>query len=595
MYFDTIYAISSGEIKSGVVVFRISGRDAFKVIDIFLIENLSLSIIKPRFAYLRELYSIDNQNINLEFLNLLKEDKKISKYPIDKVLLLFFKAPNSFTGENIVEIHAHGSLAVMKMISLQLSKFFRHAKPGEFTKTALFNNKISVYEVESLQTLLAAETIMQHQLSLTQKNPKVEQQHLNWRGKLINALAYAEACIDFSDEDDIPIDLISNVVDIIINIKVEIEKGIEQMSYIEKIKTGINTAIIGKPNSGKSSLINLLAKKQVAIVSGIPGTTRDAIEVCIDIMGNQVNIIDTAGIRNVPSDILDNEVEKIGIDIAKNLFLSSDIKIILISIDDFDQVFLEDIFAILKQFYIDDLALQLQLSQIIFVFNKIDLFDDNNFINDESFAIINFNNIKEDIDAPLNIGKANVNNTNKTNENTNDKTNKNVSNNINEKISKNIKFNNKINSYLNKIKEIFANKLNISTLNNLESMLENKLYPKKIITQNDNIEPENDNINPTIIFISSKNEINIDLLIKNIAKKCKNFIPKENPIITSARQREYFMHTIFYLDQALNSKNNLVFLAENIRQAIKSFEPIIGKINTEDLLDKIFADFCIGK
>ncbi|MFO1129966.1 MAG: tRNA modification GTPase [Rickettsiales bacterium] len=598
MYFDTIYAISSGEIKSGVVVFRVSGPHAFKVIEIFSIRNLLLNQIEYRKTYLRNLYSnnlfncidnnkdvndfkinnLDNIDGNIEITNHnkisniindsqnysneitnnnilnindnfphYKDDDKQSNNVIDKVMLLFFKGPNSFTGEDVVEIHAHGSIVVMKMISFELSKFFRHAKPGEFTKRAFLNNKMTLYEVDALQSLLAAETITQHQLSQNQINPIVQAQHQNWRNELLNIYAFIEAYIDFPEEE-LPIELINNIINLITEMKNKMQIAIEQNINLEKIKLGIRTTIIGKPNAGKSSLLNLLAQKQVAIVSKIPGTTRDSIETYLDIKGYQINIIDTAGIRSSTED----EIETIGINIAKTNFITSDIKIILISIDDIDIEFLQDIYNTLKEFYLDEAQLKLQKEQIIFVLNKIDLLNEAEKIK----YIQNINN--QDIQDFKNSKNAN------TFENIN-----NIEKNINSE-ENNINFS-KLTSKLD-------------NLNNIKNLI-------KKIFELDDIYLNEDNF----ISISSTENININNLLDAIQIKCKSLHPKEPAIISNIRQREYFLHTIFYLNNALNNIHDIVFLSEDIRSAINALESIIGKIEVEEMLGKIFSEFCIGK
>jgi len=273
---DTIYALSSAPGKAGVSVVRVSGPAALTSLK--ALAKLE-GIIEPRHVLFKPLY--DHKN-NL----------------IDQALLLPFKGPASFTGEDVVEYHIHGSPAVLESLLQALSTFDGHrpATHGEFTRRAFENGKMDLTEAEAIADLINAETQMQREQALSQMGGALFNLYEDWRARLIKAMAYIEAVIDFPDED-VPDSEIMKMHPALEQLRAEISAHLNDNRRGERLREGIHIAILGAPNAGKSSLLNLLAKRDVAIVSPTAGTTRDIIEAHLDLAGYPVIIADTAGLR----------------------------------------------------------------------------------------------------------------------------------------------------------------------------------------------------------------------------------------------------------------------------------------------------------
>lgn len=248
-----------------------------------------------------------------------------TKELLDECLISFFKNPHSFTGEDIAEISLHASPFIVRKLCEILSEIdnCRLAEAGEFSKIAFLNNKLDLVKAEAIPDLIASETQAQHQQSILQLQGKLGEIYENWCTRLIEISALIEALIDFP-EDDLPQNIIDDIEKKVFNLKQEIKLHLNDGKVGQKIKNGINLAIIGAPNVGKSSLINFLAKSDVAIVSEIAGTTRDVVETYLDISGYQVKISDTAGIRKT-----EDKIEQAGIDRALKKAFEADIKILL--------------------------------------------------------------------------------------------------------------------------------------------------------------------------------------------------------------------------------------------------------------------------
>jgi tRNA modification GTPase len=227
-------------------------------------------------------------------------------------LAVYFKSPKSFTGEDVVELHIHGGYANTSIILSALAsiKYLRIANQGEFTKRAFINNKIDLTGIEALGDLINSQTEQQHEQALFHMGGSLSKLYLNWRKKLIELTALIEVELDFADED-LPDNISNNLHNKIDLIIAEMESHLGESNKGEILRNGFKIAIIGEPNVGKSSLINLLAKRDVAIVSEIAGTTRDAIEVNLNIAGFPVVIVDTAGLRES-----NDKIENLGINIA---------------------------------------------------------------------------------------------------------------------------------------------------------------------------------------------------------------------------------------------------------------------------------------
>ena len=300
----TIYALSSGPGLSGIAVIRISGPNTKKVLK----KLTFLPIPNPKVASLRKFKNPETNDL------------------IDEGILLWFPRPESYTGEDMAELHVHGSKAVIEAIYLCLSKIegCRLAEPGEFTKIAFENGKINLLKAESISDLIASETEIQRQQAIKIMSGKSSDKFNFLRQKLLKLLSNIEAKIDFPDED-LPNNILKNIRSEIKSIKIEIDKILNDQKVGEKIREGFKIAIIGPTNAGKSSLLNYLSKREVAIVSEIAGTTRDVIEVSLNLNGFPVVISDTAGIRESK-----DEIEKKGIKLALEKAENSDLILIII-------------------------------------------------------------------------------------------------------------------------------------------------------------------------------------------------------------------------------------------------------------------------
>ena len=255
---------------------------------------------------------------------------------IDRGLVVFFPGPNSFTGENCGEFHVHGGIAVVRALSSALSEFegVRQADAGEFTRRAFMNGKMDLTQAEGLGDLISAETEAQRRLALRQSEGGLLTLYNGWRSRLVQARAMVEAAIDFSDEDDVAVRALINIEQMLSAVSVEISRHVSGYRHSEIIREGFNVVILGAPNSGKSTLINALAGREVAIATSEAGTTRDLIDVRLELSGNLVVVTDTAGIRENAG-----HVEAIGIDRARNRAASADM--ILLVEDSKDPVAIE--------------------------------------------------------------------------------------------------------------------------------------------------------------------------------------------------------------------------------------------------------------
>lgn len=300
---DTIFAQATASGRAGVSVVRLSGPSAHEIA-----RQIAGRLPEPRGSALREI-------------------RDHSGEVLDQALVLNFAAPHSFTGEDVVEFHLHGSIAVMRACLGLLSTFpdARLAEPGEFTRRALENERLDLVQVEGLADLIEAETEAQRKQAL-----RVLSGHLgalvgSWRKDLIRAAALLEATIDFVDED-VPVDVTPEVNTLLDRVAHAIGKEIAGTHVAERIKTGFEVAIVGPPNVGKSTLLNALAGRDAAITSHIAGTTRDVIEVRMDLGGLPVTLLDTAGLRNTA-----DEVEAIGVERAIGRAQNADMRVFLIA------------------------------------------------------------------------------------------------------------------------------------------------------------------------------------------------------------------------------------------------------------------------
>ncbi len=443
----TIYALSTVLGKSGVAIIRISGKEALQVVR--LMTNLNPNNIKARYAYFTDLKDL------------------IKSQTLDKCLLLYFKAPNSFTGEDIVELQIHGSRAVISSVLNNLSRIpeFRMAEPGEYSKRAFYNQKMDLTEAEGLADLIDAETEAQQKYALRQMEGSLKNLYDDWRTQLVTIMAHLEAYIDFPDEE-IPKSVVNSLNNTVFKLREAIRKHLSGDTIGERLREGFRVVIVGRPNAGKSSLLNTFAQRDVVIVSDIAGTTRDAVDIHLDLNGYPVIITDTAGIRET-----EEAIEKQGVEIAYRKINDADLLICLFDASqDTVQVF-------------DNIA-KTYGDKMVYVANKVD---------------------------------------------------------------------------------------------NLTS------------EQCSNIKKQD------ILLISAKHHQGIDLLLQRITKVIEDkFTSNSNLLITRARYREALSQALQSLD-LFDLDKEIELSAEDIRLAAREIGKITGRIEIDEILDKIFGSFCIGK
>ncbi len=306
----TIYALSSGPGISGVAIIRISGPEAAKVIKALTGKEIP----KPRMATLTKINNINTSEL------------------IDEGIIIWFPGPESYTGEDMVEIHIHGSKAVILALQNEIAKVknCRLAAPGEFTKLAFQNGKINLLKAESIADLISAETEIQRLQAVKIMKGKSSEKFNLLREKLLKLLSFIEAKIDFPEED-LPDENIKKIKKDSTDILNEIKKILDDQKVGEIIREGFKIAIVGPTNAGKSSLLNNLSNREVAIVSEIAGTTRDVIETHLNLDGYPVIISDTAGMRESK-----DEIEKKGIKLSLDRAENADLKLVVVDAKSID-------------------------------------------------------------------------------------------------------------------------------------------------------------------------------------------------------------------------------------------------------------------
>jgi tRNA modification GTPase len=300
----TFFALSSGPGIAGVAIIRVSGPETQKVI-----KNLTgKSLPIPRVATLRKIYKFNTSEL------------------IDEGIILWFPGPESYTGEDMAEIHVHGSKAVVDALHLSISSIenCRLAEPGEFTKLAFQNGKINLLKAESIADLISSETEIQRKQAIKIMNGKSADQFNFLREQLLKTLSHVEAKIDFPDED-LPTNILDEIQNSLNEVIKKIEKILNDQKVGERIREGFKIVILGPTNAGKSSLLNHLSNRDVAIVSEIAGTTRDVVETHLNIDGYPVIISDTAGIRDSK-----DEIEKKGIKLSLTRAEEADLKLVVV-------------------------------------------------------------------------------------------------------------------------------------------------------------------------------------------------------------------------------------------------------------------------
>jgi len=440
----TIFALSSAPGRAGVAVLRVSGRAAANAL-----KALAGELPEPRRAHLVTL-----------------RDPK-SGESLDQAIVLWFPAPNSFTGEDVAEFHLHGGRAVVQGVADALGRLtgLRPAGAGEFARRAFEHGKLDLTEIEGLADLINAETQAQRRQALRQTEGALGALYDRWRGELIAALAHIEAALDFSDEADVPELVSTRARPAVEGLVREIASHLDDHHRGERLRDGFRVLLAGPPNAGKSSLLNALARRDAAMVSEEPGTTRDVIEVHLDLGGFPVTVMDTAGIRKARG-----EVEREGV--ARTFARAGDADLIVWLVDATAPVW--------------DLPDELQESgaDLVTVLNKIDL----------------------------------------------------------------------------------------ERLERLEV------------------------VSDQTIDISAKTGLNIDALTAAIeAYAIEGLGAGEAPSLTRARHRVELESTHEALVRFLEGPPELELRAEDLRQAVQALGRITGRVDVEDVLDRIFSEFCIGK
>lgn len=294
---DLIYAEATPPGRGGVSIVRISGTGARNAA-----ERLAGRLPQSRHAYLRQI--ADGDEI------------------LDRALILWFESGQSFTGEEVVEIHLHGAPVIVRRLGQLLrAQSIRLAEAGEFTRRAFLNGKMDLSEVEGLGDLLAAETESQRRIALRTSSGELARKAESWRSLLVRAGALTESSIDFADEE-VPDDVPEEVFVLLDRFRRELDDQIRGYAAAERIRNGFEVAIIGPPNAGKSSLLNRIGRREVALVSDVAGTTRDIIELRVDLRGLAVTFLDTAGLRESQ-----DRIESLGIDRARGRALAADLRV----------------------------------------------------------------------------------------------------------------------------------------------------------------------------------------------------------------------------------------------------------------------------
>lgn len=445
----TVFALSTVYGQSGIAIIRITGSNFLLALEKF---SIRMDNIEPRYCHLITL----------------RDEEKI----IDHALMIYFKGPNSFTGEDLLEFHLHGSKAVINLVLSKLAEIenFSPADPGEFTRRAFQNGKLDLVQAEGLLAVIHSETEEQLFQANRQLSGENSQIFLTLRNQILQIFANCEALLDFPEDDledeesgeKVP-KIEENIFQQLKTIQLQLEEFLFDSAIGEKIYSGFKVAIVGEPNVGKSSLINFLAKKPVAIVSEIAGTTRDLISVSLNIGGYQVELIDTAGIRDTT-----DKIESIGVARAKEIIENVELVLVLTTLD-----------------------------------------------------------------KPL--------------------------------------------SYKDFIKD---SKNHILILNKMDD------YHQEFFEINEQ----------KYLAISIENDLNLDFLIDQIKVRIKNLIPSHSPVITSKRQRTIMEKLYSDLKQILETDYPFLdILTEDIRNLAFYISQLTGSIATDEILEELFCNFCIGK
>ncbi len=476
---STIFALSSGHGKCGVAVIRVTGPSSSKALAA-LTEPSKLP--SPRLAAVRTL----------------RHPK--TRLPLDHALTLWFPGPKSFTGEDSAELQVHGGLAVVNAVLSALGSLddLRPAEPGEFTRRAFHAGKLDLTQVEGLGDLIHAETEAQRSQAMRQLGGSLFQTYSEWRRRLIKQVANIEAFIDFSESEEIEDGVPEEVAGAVATLADEMESHLADARAGERLRSGVRVAIVGEPNVGKSTLLNLLAQRPAAIVSPIAGTTRDVIETCLDVGGYPVVVVDTAGLRAET----DDPIEREGIARAAENARNADLVVLVMDAERVGTDDKCDVKTIGERARdtLTEFGLENQAGKRLIFVNKIDLF------------------------ASGDEGE--------------------------------------------------------------------RLSP-----------PNGDNCPPDMSFISCKTNAGVESALAKmktaVAELCSTSLG-ESPLLTRQRHRLHVERALANLREYLEAvggedEADYAVAGQFLRGAIREVGQLSGKVSSEQILDVIFADFCIGK
>ena len=542
---DTIYALSSGRPPAAIAVIRISGPRAGDAL-----KALTGRIPEPRKAHLARLRDPQSGEI------------------IDEALGLWFPGPNSETGEDTAELQLHGGRAVIAATLAALGRIegLRPAEAGEFTRRAFENGKLDLTAVEGLADLVGAETEGQRRQAFRQMKGLLGNRAEDWRQRLIRALALVEARIDFSDEADVPEDLVSPALAIARELADEIEAALADGGRGERLREGLVVAIAGPPNAGKSTLLNRIARREAAIVSPYAGTTRDVIEVHLDLGGVPVTLLDTAGIRDT-----DDPVEREGVQRARDRAAGADLVLWVEDASNMSRpmtdlgaacpggtrdtatVALAPVNAawapstVTSDDVVDAAAGHLTDSSvgrppIWLVRNKIDLIDQNVSNNERIIHFSDKNELGESGIDPRDLKGPQPNSESK------DRVNNPLADMVNERL-------------MDKSESLFVER-------------------------------------ESLFNISAVSGDGFETLLAALERHAATFLAgAESVLISRARQRRALEDSAAALRRGLSAQivSHEDLVAEEFRIAARALGRLTGRVDVEDVLDIIFRDFCIGK
>lgn len=614
---SSIFSLSSGHGKCGVAVVRVSGPEAKEAL--MKIAGMK-RLPRPREASLRHLRDPE------------------SRIVIDKGITLYFPGPHSFTGEDCVEFQVHGGPAVVAALLTALHNLprFRQAEPGEFSKRAFLNGKMDLTEVEGLGDLIHAETEVQRRQALRQMDGDLSKLYQDWRHRFIKCLADLEAFLDFGEDQDIQETVTEQVKKTVQVLQTEIQNHVNDSRQGERLRDGVHVVIVGEPNVGKSSLLNAICQRPAAIVTDIAGTTRDVIETHVNIGGFPVLLSDTAGLRET-YDI----VEKEGVNRAVQRAQTADLKVVLFDLTNLEfsktetSSFLNFLSVQLKRLGIsgqqqktnssninncsgnneklcDGVVVidpSTHLSDTITVFNKLDKVHKSELLKIHNWIAGDFSNGNEKLCGNFNAQAHDVGN--KRSKSIDDKTD--YCNKLVEQV--NIDQTDKI-GYKSRRNSSDVNvELTQEDLPDYTQAAQHKGQGEKKSgslelqtcvksTQSSglvisHVEQEGNNL-PTVCCISCVTgegmEKFLEVLKSRVAACCGN--PQSgHPSLTQARHRSHLVKCLEHLDRFdhMVSQGDQVLASEALRHAAREIGKITGKISSEEILDVIFRDFCIGK